>query len=395
MVDIEAVQKRLLGLTSFVLFNRAMAPEPKLADIPSEMLDRLNDKKPHVLVASRDEIDLIGIVLPHDMLALFQKGEPILVVTDAVAHRPAMEKGRRQIEGLERRVQDAYAVHTYLVVERLCEWMHAGRSNLPKVREQRIKAMQLLATDGLLDEAHMDATEEADRLASYRTQRDAGSRLVVKWHPWIDNPRRLSEEARKVVRMQLPDMKPPAIKEAIAHELRMNRFMLRCWRQASTLVLTEHELSDGVLKNGRETKGQLALLAGAKTDRAELAEAVRAAFDGDFDPSKLFRSLRSFADLFELSRILGRYGRGFDERVAGASLKCLRKQILMRDQFEKEIEANRKCGRSGQEEATLFITNAAYELFSRSKWIDALDAAIATDGTVTLTGRSNRVAAKR
>ena len=44
------------------------------------------------------------------MLALFQKGELILVVTDAVAHRPAMEKGRRQIEGLERRVQDAHAV---------------------------------------------------------------------------------------------------------------------------------------------------------------------------------------------------------------------------------------------------------------------------------------------
>ena len=36
MVDIEAVQKPLLGLTSFVLFNRAKAPEPKLADIPSE-----------------------------------------------------------------------------------------------------------------------------------------------------------------------------------------------------------------------------------------------------------------------------------------------------------------------------------------------------------------------
>lgn len=393
MIDNETIRKWLSGSTSFVLFNRAMAPEAKLADVPAEMLDRLNGEKTPILVASRDDIDRIGIVLSHDMLALFQKGEPVPVVTDPVAHRPALKKGRRQIEGLERRVQDAHAIQTYIGVERLCEWMHAGRSNSPKVPDQRMKAMRLLATEGLLDETNMDATEEADRLAFYRTQCDAGSRLVVKWYPWIDNPRRILEEVRKVVRMQLPDMNPPAIKEAIAHELRMNRFMLRCWRQATTLVLTEHEMSDEVRKNDRATKGQLAVLAGAGTDRPQLAEAVRAAFDGDFDPSKLFRSLRIFDDLFELARILGRHGRGFDERLAGASLNCLRQQISMRDKLNEETETNPECGRSGQDEAALLITSAAYELFSRSKWIDALDAAIRTDGAVNLTGRSGRVAA--
>lgn len=392
MIDEGKMQKWLAGSTSFVLFDRR-TERSALNDIPSEILDRLNGEKPFILSACLEEIDRIGIVLSHDQLAKFKKGEPILIVAEPVAHRPALQKGRRQIEGLERRVQDAHAVQTYMGVERLCEWMHAGRSNPPRVPDQRIKAMQLLATNGLPDETHIDAMEEDDRLAFYRTQCDAGSRVAVEWHPWIDNPRRILEEARKVVRMQLPDMKPPAIKAEIAKELRMNRFMLRCWQQATTLVLAEHELSEEIRKNDRVSKGQLAVLAGLRTDRVELAEAVRAAIDGDFDPSQLFRNMRSFEDLFELARILGRHGRGSDERLTGPSLKCLRKQISMRDQFEKEIEANPECGRSGQEEATLFITNAAYELFSRSKWIDALDAAIATDGTVTLTERSNRIAA--
>lgn len=393
MIDNEQLDLWSRSRPRVVLFNQAMTPKPTLADVPAEMLDRLNVAEPGFLVKSREELDQIGIVLAHDQLAQFQNGDPVLIVVDRVDQREALKKGRRQIEGLERRVQDAHAIQTYIGVERLCEWMHAGRSNLPKVPDQRMKAMRLLATEGLLDETNIDATEEADRLAFYRTQCDAGSRLVVEWYPWIDNPRRLLEEVRKVVRMQLPDMKPPAIKEAIAHELRMNRFMLRCWRQATTLVLTEHEMSDEVRKNDRATKGQLAVLAGAGTDRPQLAEAVRAAFDGDFEPSKLFRNLRIFEDLFELARILGRHGRGFDERLAGASLNCLRQQISMRDKLNEETETNPECGRSGQDEAALLITSAAYELFSRSKWIDALDAAIRTDGAVNLTGRSGRVAA--
>lgn len=393
MIEIEAIQERLSNLKSFVLFNRTITPDAKLADIPAAILDRLNGEKPHILVASRDEIDRIDIVLSHDMLARFQKGEPVLVAKDAVAHRAALKKGRRQIEGLERRVQDAYAVQTYIGVERLCEWMHAGRSNPPRIPDQRIKAMQLLAMDGLSDETQIDATEEDERLAFYRTQCDAGSRLVSQWYSWIDNPRRILEEAQKVVRMQAPNMKPSAIKEAIAKELSMNRFMLRCWQQATTLVLAEHELSEEVRKNDRPTKGQLAVLAGAIPDRPALVEAVRAALDGDFDPSRLFRSLISYEDLFELARILGRHGRGSDERLAGPSLKQLLKQMSIREKFEKESEANPESGRSGEDEAALLITNAAFQMFVPSSWIDALDAAIATDGTVILPGRSNRSAA--
>lgn len=393
MIDIEAIQEQLSHLKSFVLFNRTMTPEAKLADIPAAILDRLNGEKPHILVASRDEIDRISIVLSHDQLARFQKGEPIFINANAVAHRPALKKGRRQIEGIERRVKDAHAVQTYIGIERLCEWLHAGKSSLPKIPDQRLKAMRLLATDGLMDDTTIDATEEADRLAFYRTQCDAGSRLITKWHPWIENPRQLLEEARKVVRMSLSSKKPAAIKEEIEKEMVMNRCLLRCWRQATTLVLTENKMSDQVRKRDRETRGQLAVLAGIGADRPALDDLVRAALDGDFNPSDLYRNLKYLETLFELARVLGRHGRGSDEQLERPLAREMRHQISFRDLIDERIEDNPESVQNDEYAAAQVLTQTAYELFPKRKWIDVLDAAIEAKDTVTLTGRSGRVAA--
>lgn len=388
-IDNEQLETWSRSRPSFVLFNRAFAPAPTIFDVPAEIIDRLNGVRPDVLVASNDELDRIGIVLAHDQLAQFRKGDPVLIAMDRVDQREALKKGRRQIEGLERRVQKAHAIQTYIGVERLCEWMHASRSNLPKVPDQRRKAMRFLATEGLLDETNMDATEEADRLAFYRTQCDAGSRLAVEWYPWIENPRRLLEEVRKVVRMQLPDMNPPAIKEAIAHELRMNRFMLRCLRQATALVLAEQAMSDEIRKRGRETKHQQAALAGAIVDRPALHQAARAALDGDFNPSELFRSLLSYHDTLELARLLGRRGRGHDESLELTLVREMKRQIRLREECDDSAK-QAEGALNGEHEAALVITKAAYELFRPESWRDVLDKAIAAGEAVTLTRRSRR-----
>src|SRR5690606_24255819 len=116
---------------------------PTVAGLPPELVERLNGPRPDFLVASRAELDRLGIVLAHDQLARFLKGEPVLLIVGRVEHREALKRGRRRKEELERAVQDALAVTTYAGAERLCAWMHArdGRRlavTIPELRDRVI-----------------------------------------------------------------------------------------------------------------------------------------------------------------------------------------------------------------------------------------------------------------
>ncbi|MGD9921426.1 MAG: hypothetical protein AB7V13_08270 [Pseudorhodoplanes sp.] len=371
---------------SFVLFNRAFAPTPTIFDLPAEIRDRLNGVRPDLLVASNDQLDQIGIVLAHDQLAQFQKGVPVLIVAARVDQQEALKRGRRAKKDLERRVQDAHAVQTYVGMERLCEWMLAHGTVELTVEEQRLRVTKLFAEKvWLKDPSAKKAATDENRLGFFRTQFDAGSRLISAWYPWADTPDVLSRVARKIVKTSLATMKHSKIGETIDHELAMNRFMLRCLRQATTLVLAEHAMSDEIRKRGRETKHQQAVLAGAIPDRPALHEAVRAALDGDFNPSELFRSLLSYHDTLELARLIGRCGRGHNESLELTLVREMKRQIRLREECE-DSATQAEGTLNGEHEAALVITQAAYELFSPKNWREELDKAIAAGESVTLTG---------
>ncbi|RYH64516.1 MAG: hypothetical protein EON54_06335 [Alcaligenaceae bacterium] len=356
-----------------------MITAPTLADVPAEILDRLNGVWPALITQSREGLDQSDIILSHDQLAQFQKGIPVLLMADRVEHRDALRKGRREKKGIERRVQDAHAIQTYVGLERIREWIKARRTAKLTVMEQRSRAMELLAEEAWLDDPNTKkATNDEDRLKFFRTQFDAGSRLIATWYPSAAHPDDLSRIAREIVKKSSEGMKRSEIEDAIDHELAMNRSMLRFLRQATTLVLTEHAMSDEIRKNDRETKYQRAILSGAHSDHPALHQAVRAALDGDFNPSDLFRSLLSYRDTLELARWIGRRGRGHDERLDQTLAREMKRQIRLRAERDDAMK-HAESSIYGEHDAALVITKAAYQLFRPETWTRLLDQAIAAD----------------
>lgn len=394
-IDREQFEAWSRSRPGFVLVNRAVHASPKASHLPPELVERLNGARPDFLVASRGDLDRIGIVLAHDQLARFQKGEPVLIVAGRVEHREALRRGRRQ-EELERSVQEALAVQTYLRVERLSAWLQVrdGRRLTVTVPELRDRVLERLATDAWLDDPNAGGSaSEERRIAFFRTQFDAGSRVIASWYSWAVRPDDVSSAARDLVEADARRMNRALIEEEIGREIAMIRFMLRCLRQATALVLTAHEMSVEIRKHDRMTRSQQAVFAGVTADRPSLYEAVRAARDGDFNPSDLFPGLLSYHDRLELARLVGRRSRGHDVRLDAGLVEEMKRVIAIRDRFDAVLLREPEALPFDEQAAALVITQAAYELYSNADWLGAIDGAIATCSAITLTGRAGSAAA--
>jgi hypothetical protein len=404
-IDRETVEDWSRSRPRIILVNRDVNPSPTANDLSPELVDQLGGVRSDFLVASREELDRIGIVLAHDQIARFQKGDPILIVAGRVEHREALRRGRRQKEELERSVQEALAVQTYLRVERLSAWLQIrdGRRLAVTVPELRDRVLESLATNAWLDDPNTGGSiTEERRVAFFRTQFDAGSRVIASWYSWATRPDDVSSAARELVETDARRMSRALVEEEIQREIDMVRFMLRCLRQSTALVLTAHEMSAEIRKHGRMTRGQQATLAGAATDRPTLYEAVRAARDGDFNPSDLFPGLLNYHNTLELSRLVGRRSRGHDVRLEADLVKEMRRIIAIRqelDQAMRHLEGKGYEGEkrlpSDEQAAALILTQAAFELHPKLTWAETLDSAIAAGSAVVLTGRSGRAPTSR
>lgn len=386
-IEDDAAFEEWVGNRPFlILVNAEVNPRPMVHDLPREIVDQLNGRRPDFLVASFDELNRIGIVLSHDQVAKFRNGVPVIMAIGRVDHREALKRGRRRKEELERQVQDALAVQTYLSIERLCAWQQArdGRRLNVTLPELRDRVIEDLSNEAWVEDRNVDqiATDE-DRKAFFRTQADAGSRLIATWYSWARRPDDLSRVARQVVRTSAQEMDQTLIAESIRRERNMIRMMLRCLRQATTLVLTAHAMSAEIQNRERMTKGQQAVLSGAAGDRSTLYEAVRVAIDGDFNPSHLFPAMLSNHATLELGRLLGRRGRGHRIDIGANLVRELRRQIDIRDAMDA---AGLGEGETPTDEhaAALVITQTAYELVTRERWLSVLDQAVSTDSGVVL-----------
>lgn len=338
-IDAEALDAWSQSRPHIVLVNAAINPAPGPKNLPPELLAQLGGRRPDFLVATREEIERAGIVPSHNHLAGFLRGEPVLVVVSRVEHRDALKRGRRRKEEIERQVQDEFAVQTYVGVERLCGWLRArdGRLLSVTVPELRDRVFGLLAETTWQDDPNAGAaTTCEDRISFFRTQYDAGGRLVATWYAWERRPDDLSRVARQVVEMSAWQMDRALISEAIDRETASLRFLLGCLRRATTLVLTEHAMSAEIGRRGSMSRHRQAVLAGAVSDRPTLYEAMRAALDGDFDPSDLFRSLLSYHDTLEIAPLIGRHGRGHDVRLEPDMADELRREFSVWAEFDAQ-----------------------------------------------------------
>jgi hypothetical protein len=136
------------------------------------------------------------------------------------------------------------------------------------------------------------------------------------------------------------------------------------------------------------TKSHQAVLAGATADRPTLYEAVRAARDGDFNPSDLFPSLLSYHDTLELARLLGRRSRGHDVHLDVSLVKEMKRVIAIRDGLDAMLSAEPEALPFDEQAAALVIMQAAYELHSKADWLETIGGAMVADSAITLTGRA-------
>jgi hypothetical protein len=369
-----------------ILTNSEKFAMPTAADIPTDMLNRLDGRRPDFLNCSVDELASLGVVLAHDQRAAFLAGRPVLLIVDSVMRRDPLARGRRKKDPLEKDVQDAMSVQVFVVVERLRAWtiaLHRRRQTLT-VPAQRARIFGQLADAAWVEEPAGSTTESDERRQSFfRTCFDQGSRLVTTWYPWTKEPGDLSKVARNIVHAAARTMTRCEIEAEVERELARTRFLLRCYRQATATTSAAQEGSERLRTGMPMTMAQLASLAGTATDRPTLFEACRAAIDGDFDPSDLFRSLLSYRPLLGLARKLGRFGRGFDVELEHLDVVIMRRQIRISAEFD-EGRHRLQEGITDEEASATLVTSAAYEMAPAERWPSVLDTAARNGNSVML-----------
>ena len=367
-----------------ILANEKVLPRPTLADVSPAILEQLQGRRPDFLIADPDELFDRGIVLSPDHTARFRSGEPILMAVGADAVPPPLKRGRRHHKALEKLIQGALAIQTYLKIERMCALMRVNnetsrRMNVPALRDA---ALELLAARAWIDDGKYSNDAEERALAFFRTQYDAGSRLVWAFFPDNPSPREAGRRERQYVLRECagPDARKIAV-EGIDHEVERIRFLLSCLRQATALVQAVQEQADDIRCDRPVMKATVRTIMGADVDRPSLAQVVRAAVDCDIDLTGLFPSLLVYRELVELARNLGRFGRGYDVRLDASQV------VIMQKQFRIGFEYLGRAQAAGEfydrDAVAILMARMMLEIRDAEVWHRILDEAVALNSAIT------------
>lgn len=381
MMNEAAIREWIAAAPQFVLFNAAKTPHPQLVDIPVDFNEGIGDRRIDLMAATCEELDRLGVVLSHDEKRVFEQGKPILVAATGVEHRPSLKRGRRRKEQLERDVQTGLAAATYAATERLIEWtsLRDGRRVALALSERRERVLQLLA-----DEAKQvfGAKGRCGSSAYWRTQYDAGSRIVAGFHADIQRPGQLADRARHIVCSGGSQMRIAEIDQAIRDEISRLMFLSRCLDRATEFVLAAHDIRQ--INGGQKlSKGQQAVLASTHGDhRPSLYDVTRAAFDGDFDGALLFPSLIVRQPIIELARLLGRAGRGHAVEIGPNRIGDLQTVLLTYEVCLQHLEKD--IGLTAEQGASFWVAKAALELAPLAAWKAGIESARRAGDTISL-----------
>jgi hypothetical protein len=378
----------------FILMNGDLVPEPKAADIPAAILDRLDGRRPDFLVLREEELRSLGIALSHDQQRQFQSGQPVLFAVGYDALPPGLKRGRREKQLLERQVQDALAIQVYVTVERLCELVKKrdGRrcgKTLPALRDEMFKT---LAKDAWIDEHASEKAEEDRRISFFKTQYDAGSRLLCQFYPGASSPREIAVRVRESSIAEYSELGGmAALNLRIASDAEWIRFLVQCLRQATSLVLAVQQIADAARRERVPPGVSRRIAAGLDADRPFLVMAVRAGLDCDFNAGDIFRSLLSHHDLFETARLFGRYFRGQDVRFEPPHVRVLARQFPRGLPFiGREL---RPADLTDEDGAAIQITRTMLDIRPAEEWPPLLEEALAAHSAIAISRRRDDVAA--
>lgn len=368
-----------------ILANEKILPRPTVADISPAILDHLRGRRPDFLVADPDQLIDRGIMLSPDQMQLFRAGEPILLAVGADAIPPPLKRGRRQHKALEKRIQDALAIQVYLKTARICALMRVSNetSRRMKVPALRDAALELLATKAWIDDGLRSNDAEERALAFFRTQYDAGSRLVGAFFADNPSPREAGRRERDQALRECAGLVGRKVAaEGIDHEVERIRFLLSCLRQATTLVGAVQEQADDIRRDREAMKATVRTIAGAGVERPSLAQVVRAAVDCEIDLTGLFPSLLVYRELVELARNLGRFGRGYDVRLDASQV------VIMQKQFRTGLEYLGRAQAAGEfydrDAVAILLARMMLEIREAQVWHRILDEAVALNSAITI-----------
>ncbi|NMG41800.1 hypothetical protein GRZ55_21425 [Chelativorans sp. ZYF759] len=367
-----------------ILANEKVLPKPTLADVSPAILEYLQGRRPDFLVADPDHLFDRGIVLSHDHMERFRSGEPILMAFGADAVPLPLKRGRRQLKALEKLIQDALAIQVYLKTERICALMRVSNetSRRMKVPALRDAALELLVANAWIDDGRRSNDAEERALAFFRTQYDAGSRLVGAFFADNPSPREAGKREGQQVLWDCagPDARKIAA-EGIDHEVERIRFLLSCLRQATTLVNAIQEQADDSRRDRPAMKATVRTIAGAGVERPSLAQVVRAAVDCDVDLTGLFPNLLVHRELVALARSLGRFGRGYDVRLDASQF------VIMEKLFRIGLEYLGRAQAAGEfydrDAVAILMARMMLEIRDAEVWHRILDEAVALNSAIT------------
>lgn len=369
----------------FILANETVLPRPTLAEVSPAILEQLQGRRPDFLVADPDQLFDRGIMLSPDHMERFRSGEPILMAVGAAAVPPPLKRGRRHHKALEKLIQDALAIQAYLKAERICALMRVCNetSRRMKVPALRDAALELLAANAWIDDGLRSNDAEERALAFFRTQYDAGSRLVGTFFAGNPSPREAGKRERQHVLRECagPDARKVAV-EGIDHEVERIRFLLSCLRQATTLVNAVQEQADDTRRDRPAMKATVRTIAGAGVERPSLAQVVRAAVDCDIDLTGLFPSLLVYRELVELARNLGRFGRGYDVRLDASQLVIMQKQFRTGLEYLGRAQAAEEF--YDRDAVAILLARMMLEIREAQVWHRILDEAVALNSAITI-----------
>lgn len=269
---------------------------------------RESEEKIQCAAISMDQLTTLGASsIEQDQ---FSKGEPIFIWPKTIPHREPRARGGQAYDDIEKGIQDALAVTTYVVVEKIRQ--------LLKIRDKRSR----ITTEAARNAVIKSLSQNWPANTIYST---IDSRYCHLWKLFNDGQRSKNwkslfecDDLRGEIKLWSARFDKSS-RNDIDQEVSTQKYfiygLLACEIRAAINRKTISEVSDQAAKNIRLSIAQHAELAGLTTsNRTGVLDILTAAFFSNVNPVDIYPNLENVHTDFETMGLLGRLDRGLSAK---------------------------------------------------------------------------------